>query len=459
MTTTKRVLFFIIAGLISVQLISAAGSDEAAEGGGISIDQTFDESVTLTVQSWFPTEDILNPQLAAFSAEFPNIDIEFQVLSYGEHIEVLKTAWSAGGATGPDIAAYQPGGMIDAYTRFLEPLAPWAEAQWGADWRDMFFDFAVEQVEWTGAEFYMLPLGWSTTGLWANVPLLEEYGLEIPENLDDLENVRDTLSPEGFFTLLVGFKNDWPAQDFFFYLLDDFAPGVFYEAQDGNASFDDPGVVQAFEMWKYLHDSEIINPGSYGTAHYMEAVEPFQEGKAALMLNGSWHTVSAYLNNLNIADSQVGGFFPIMFPDLNGDGVKPLHQVSMGGGYGVNAALSDYEKAAAWEFIKFLTVGEGARIHINKFAHFPSVVGMTPDPENYRLALDVFPSAPESFVDDFIAADQWFLENSATQGAREPKYTELKQALYEVLAEVALEVRTPAEAAAYLQEVSEDIDR
>jgi len=164
MTTTKGGLFLIIAGLVSVQLISAAGSDEAAEGGGVSINQTFDEPVTLTVQSWFPTEDILNPQLAAFSAEFPNIEIEFQVLSYGEHIEVLKTAWSAGGATGPDIAAYQPGGQIDSYTRFLEPLAPWSEAQWGADWRDMFFDFAVEQVEWTGEEFYMLPLGWSTTG-------------------------------------------------------------------------------------------------------------------------------------------------------------------------------------------------------------------------------------------------------------------------------------------------------
>lgn len=62
---------FIIAGLVSVQLLGAAGSEEAAEGGGISIDQTFDEPVTLTVQSWFPTEDILNPQLAAFSAEFP----------------------------------------------------------------------------------------------------------------------------------------------------------------------------------------------------------------------------------------------------------------------------------------------------------------------------------------------------------------------------------------------------
>lgn len=122
MTTTKRVLFFFIAGLISVQLISAAGSDEAAEGGGISIDQKFDKSVTLTVQSWFPTEDILNPQLAAFSAEFPNIEIEFQVLSYGEHIEVLKTAWSAGGATGPDIAAYQPGGMIDTVSRTVGAL-------------------------------------------------------------------------------------------------------------------------------------------------------------------------------------------------------------------------------------------------------------------------------------------------------------------------------------------------
>ena len=325
--------------------------------------------------------------------------------------------------------------------------------------RTWFYDIAVEQVEWTGEEFYMLPGGWSTTGLWANVRLLEEYGLGIPEDLDDLEKTRDTLSPDGFFTLLVGFKNDWPAQDLFFFLLDDFAPGVFYEAQDGNASFDDPGVVEAFEMWKYLHDSEIINPGSYGTAHYMEAVEPFQEGKAALLLNGSWHTSSAYLNNLNIAESQVGGFVPIMFPDLNGDGVPPLQQATMGGGYGINKSLGDYEKAAAWEFAKFLVVDEGNQFQVDKFQHFSTVRAMSPAPDSYLLSLERFPTAPESFVDDFMAADQWYLKNPEAQGAREPKYSELKQALYELLAEVALDVRTPEEAAEYLQEVSEDIDR
>jgi raffinose/stachyose/melibiose transport system substrate-binding protein len=460
MTTTKRILFFIIAGLISVQLVSASGSDEAAEGGGVSVGMTFDEPVTITWQTWSPTQEIVNEMLAAWSAKFPNIEVEIQILSYGEHIEVLKTAFSAGASAGPDVASYQPGAMIDAYTRFLEPLAPWAEAEWGADWQDMFYDIAVEQVEWTGEEFYMLPGGWNTTGLWANLTLLEEYGLGVPENLDDLENMRDTLSSDGFFTLLVGFKNDWPAQDLFFFILDEFAQGVFYEAQDGLASFDDPGVVEAFEMWKYLHDSEIINPGSYGIAHYMEAVEPFQKGQAALLLNGSWHTSSAYLNNLNIAENQVGGFVPVMFPDLNGDGVPPRFQASMNRGYGVNNSLDDYKKAAAWEFAKFCVVDEGNQFQVDKFQHFSSVRAMSPAEDKYLLALERFPGAGDWFVDDFIAADQWYLERGPeAQGAREPKYAELKHALYELLAEVALEVRTPEEAAAYLQEVSEGIDR
>ena len=459
MMTNKRVLFFIIACLVGVQLIVAGGGSEAAaEGDAVLVGQTFDEPVTITMQSWFPTEDIRIPQVEAFQAKFPNIDIDYQILSYGEHIEVLKTSFSAGASGGPTIAAYQAGGMIDAYTRFLEPLAPHAEAQWGADFRDMYYDFAVEQVEWTGEEFYMLPIGWSTTGIWANMTFLDRYGLDVPENLADLENMRDTIAADGFNTIVVGFRNDWPAQDFIFFLFDDFAPGVFYEAQDGNASFNDPGIVEAFEMWKYLHDSEIIQPGSYGASMYMEAVEPFAQGKGALSLNGNWNTVAHYLNNLNIADSQVGGFFPIEFPDLNGDGRKPRFQVTMGGGYGINISASNYEKAAAWELAKFLTVDEGAQIHIDKFAHASVVRARVPDPSKYRAALDVFPGAPDSFVDDFQAADQWFLAQD-TQGAREPKYTELKNALYEVLSEVALGVRTPAEAAAYLQEVSEDIDQ
>jgi ABC-type glycerol-3-phosphate transport system substrate-binding protein len=213
-------------------------------------------------------------------------------------------------------------------------------------------------------------------------------------------------------------------------------------------------------MWKYLHDSEIINPGSYGIAHYMEAVEPFQKGQAALLLNGSWHTSSAYLNNLNIAENQVGGFVPVMFPDLNGDGVPPRFQASMNRGYGVNNSLDDYKKAAAWEFAKFCVVDEGNQFQVDKFQHFSSVRAMSPAEDKYLLALERFPGAGDWFVDDFIAADQWYLERGPeAQGAREPKYAELKHALYELLAEVALEVRTPEEAAAYLQEVSEGIDR
>ena len=457
MKITKKTLFLVmIVCLVSVQFVSAGAEGESGSSGP-SIGMTFDEPVTLVQQTWFPTQGVQDEQMAIWNKKFPNITVERQTFSYADHITTLKTAFSAGAKAGPGIAAYQPGGMIADYTQFLEPLAPWAEAEWGPDWQDQFVGAANEQVEWTGKEYYMLPQGMSFTGLWANKRLLDKYGLALPENLDDLKKIRDTLSKDDLITLGIGLKNDWPAQDLFFIILDDYAPGLFYEAEAGNASMDDPRVVEALEMYKYLLDSEIINPGAYGSAHYMDLLEPFQQGKAALLLNGHWHISSVFLNNLNISDSQVGGFVPLVFPDLNGNGKNPRAQISMGGGFGINNSLSDYEKAAAWEFVKFLVTGEGQQIIIDAFSHISAYTAMSPAAASLRKTLDVWTGAPESMVDEFKASNQWYVDNadSNTQGPREPQGAETKAAIYELLANVALGEQTPEEAAKYLAEVME----
>lgn len=48
---------------------------------------------------------------------------------------------------------------------------------------------------------------------------------------------------------------------------------------------------------------------------------------------------------------------------------------------------------------------------------------------------------------------------SESQGAAIPKYDELRDGLFEILAAVASGMQTPEEAAAYMQEISESIER
>jgi len=468
----KKSLLWIVVLILSISMIAAfsfagckaaaeekAPAEEAveeapAEGApaeeAAAAEVTFDKPVTITVATWHPDSTLLDPQIAAFNKIYPNITVEYTWSNYTDYIPLLKSAFAAGKPA--DISGFQPGAMISDYTQFLEPLAPLCEAEWGQNWQDLIYDFCNEQVEWTGEEYYMMPLSWTPTGTWANVKLLKDNGLEIPKNLKDLENVRDTLKPKGLFTLFCGFISNWNAMDTFQFVMDEYCPGLFYEAQEGKASFDDPKFVDALKAWENLFDSEIIQPGAYSIDTYMDTVNPFNEGKqGAMIVNGSWHLGSAYLNQFQV-ELQVGGFSPIKFPDLNGDGKQPRPTIAMGHGFGIYKDIKDpYEKAAAWEFVKFCASGEGAVIYADGFIGFPTFKSAKAHDSAYDGAGDA--------KEEFKASVQWYFDNADSQGGREPKYAELKQGLYDIMAAVATGQQTPEEAAKYMQEVSAEIER
>ena len=412
---------------------------------------TFDKPVTITFLQGAIDPDTLDVIIGTFNKTYPNITVKYTYATMADILPILKSTFAAGVQS--DISSFEPGAMLREYREFLEPLAPLCEAEWGKNWEDLIYDSCNKQIENAGKEYYAMPLGWAITGVFANVKLLKDNGLEIPKNLKDLENIRDTLKPKGLFTIFSGFVDNWQAADTFQFVMDEYCPGLFYEAEDGKASFDDPKFVDALKAWKNLFDSEIIQPGVYGIKVYMDAVVPFTEGKqGAMMILGSWHLAAAYLNQFKLEDYQVGGFLPIKFPDLNGDGKNPRPTLNLGSTLGISKNIKDpYEKAAAWEFVKYVVAGEGAAIFADGFNGYPSFKSVKMHDSAYDKA--------GAAIEELKANAQWYLDNPETQGARQPKYAELQQGLYDTIAAVATGQQTPEEAAKRLQEISAAIER
>src|SRR5215213_2722516 len=84
------------------------------------------------------------PAQAAFEAAHPEIDLVVEAYSYPDYLSQLQLNMASG--TGPDLVALQAGALLNTYDEFLVDLAPLAEAEWGADWRERFFALGLDQT-------------------------------------------------------------------------------------------------------------------------------------------------------------------------------------------------------------------------------------------------------------------------------------------------------------------------
>jgi ABC-type glycerol-3-phosphate transport system substrate-binding protein len=137
---------------------------------------------------------------------------------------------------------------------------------------------------------YLVPVMQHYVAFFYNKKLFEQHHISIPVNWTELINVCASLRRIGVIPLALGSKDGWPAQFWFDYLLLRTA-GPEYRAKlmQGEAGYDDPEVLAVFEIWRSL-----IRQGYFVDTpnHYTEpeAVDLVQQGKAAMVLDGTWIT-------------------------------------------------------------------------------------------------------------------------------------------------------------------------
>lgn len=432
----KKLLAIVLACMLLAAMLPAALAEEAE----------------LVWWGWTPGSPVNESFIEAFNQTYPDIKVTWKqvsiddydatikpALAYGEGVDIFEC--SAGSANG-GIAVFA-GQAVDLTPALIEAL--------GEDYADKLSETSLNTMTVDG-QLKALGVGTVYAGnLWINKDLFDQYGVEIPTDMESWKAAVKTFEDNGLIGFVQGAGQGAFNMDTFHAISDNVNPGQFTKACRGEVEWTDETFVTALNLWKSLFDEGIMQPGALGLQQYPEANNLFLSQQAAMVMMGSWYTMNTLPDtmraNMEAASSTDDPFtmIPISFPDLAGTGNVGYMFSDIDYASAVAATGKNIE--AATKFAVWLGASqEGQQLIADSLNVVPVLKTATPNWDAVQL---VNPDAQNEAV-------KAYLEN-AMSNADNPRFGEisadLNQAMMDVLAGVASGMMSAEEGAEYLAEV------
>lgn len=239
-------------------------------------------NVVLTLGGWRTATERMNRVLAEFEKGYSHIIVRFEPSISGEYDAVLEAQLKAG--TAPDLFYLRSFSTSRAlYERgYLEPLADLSGLEENFD--------PARLAPWTTDQGvpYSVPLTAVSHGVYYNRDLFEELDLEVPETWEELLVTARAIEDAGYIPFANGSKDPWTSAEIVFMNL---APSFIGGRQGrmeylaGRRCFNDEYIVSTFEAVEALAP---FFPESHELLGYIDSLQLFVQGKAAMWLSGSW---------------------------------------------------------------------------------------------------------------------------------------------------------------------------
>jgi multiple sugar transport system substrate-binding protein/raffinose/stachyose/melibiose transport system substrate-binding protein len=204
---------------------------------------------------------------------------------------------------------------------------------WGKDHLDDIVSKPVaKSATIYNGKHYLVPIGFHYAGFFYNPKVLKQAGIAAtPKTWDEFLAMCKTLKAKGITPFALGSKNRWPGQFWFDYLLLRTA-GPDYRAKlmAGKASYTDPQVKKAMELWKGLVDAGDFTPNP-NADDWTDAADKVAKGQAAMTLMGTWITGYWNQNGLKPGEDYDVFEFPTVDPSVPNAVVGPVDGFVMSG--------------------------------------------------------------------------------------------------------------------------------
>jgi multiple sugar transport system substrate-binding protein/raffinose/stachyose/melibiose transport system substrate-binding protein len=279
----------------------ALGAPAFAQGGDVTLTHYFTGEFGLK---------IFNEQVAKFEAA---TDYTIKNSPIGHEDFKTDILVRAAGDSLPDVFSYWAGArtqfVVDAGA--LHPI----DDMWARDGLDNVVAKSVaDSATMYNGQRYLVPFNYHYAGMFYNTQVMADAGVtEMPTTWDGFMALCETLKGKGVTPIALGSKNRWPAQFWFDYLLLRTA-GPDYRAalMAGDASYTDPEVQRAMELWKDLVDAGYFAPNANADS-WTDASDKVARGDAAMTLMGTW--ITGYWNGNGLMAGDDYDFFE--FPAID----------------------------------------------------------------------------------------------------------------------------------------------
>lgn len=291
----RNVLVFVLI----LQLLSACASSATKEKVKDNKDSkdSSDEKITLRVMDWADSEKSYREQfIKDFEAKYPNIKIEYTLLTVDQFQNTITTAIKSGDA--PDLFPIPNGMKLSTVIEgdMFQPLDPYLDDEFKSRFMDGVF---VEGATMQDGKIYSIPayLSLPNTMIFYNKKLFKDAGLD-PENppktYSDFREAAKKITKasdgkaygiiEGGKTI-VRWKNpilDWSAQGG-----SGLNPNSPISLVTGEASYDSKPVLEVMDLFKGMQEDGSYHPKTMSIAA-PEARALFGQGQAGFIIQGEW---------------------------------------------------------------------------------------------------------------------------------------------------------------------------
>lgn len=220
---------------------------------------------------------------ARFEEANPGVKVEISVLENDPYKTKLRTVMGSGDA--PDVFHSWGGGWLKSFVDEGLVLDITEDIK---GWEAEVSSAAVEMNTYDG-KVWGSPYIVSSTPLYYNKALFEQYNLEFPETYDDLMDVCETFKSNGVIPFGLANLTKWPgAQHFVLLSMRIGGPDIFQRAIDGEISFEDPAFVEAGQKIQDMIDKGYFPDGAnalnWDTG---DSRQMFYSGQCAMILQTS----------------------------------------------------------------------------------------------------------------------------------------------------------------------------
>lgn len=338
---------------------AAAGASASAPASG--------EKIKLSIWHNFSGDDLrakaVRGQIDKFKAAHPEIELDAQAIPPDGYRQRLKTVAAAGEM--PDVFFTQSGTSIQEFYDggLIQPITPLLDKY--PEWKNNFMEGALDRLSFDG-QVYATPLSGSATSLFFyNKSLFDKYQVKVPTTWDELMTAVKTFNDNKITPISLGNKAAWLAQSSIISSLADRVTGTdwFLKAakQDG-ASFTDPEFVKALQLFKDLSTAKAFQTGA-NSLDNTQMEQYFIEGKAAMMIDGSWALTNMAATG---TPEQLDQVEVTVLPSVPGGKGDP-NSISggSGGGMALSKTVTGAKLDAALELIYAIGGPEGMQAIVN----------------------------------------------------------------------------------------------
>lgn len=345
-------------------VLAGCGGGGSDAGGDPAPSADSDEQVTLTVWAWEPT---LTPLVPAFEEAYPNIKIDLQnVGGPADTYTKIDNVIAAGDGL-PDIAQIEYYAL--AQYAISGELADLTEMGAG-DLKDQYTPGTWNAVTMADSgKVFALPMDSGPMALFYNEKVFNEAGIDTPPSTwDEYYEAAKKIRELGDDYYITTDNGDAGMATSMMWL----AGGQPFKVEDGQVVIDlaDEGVMTYADFWQKMIDEDLINTTVSGWSD--DWFRGLGDGSIASLITGSWMPA-----NLIGSSPEASGDFRVAPAPVAREGETANAE---NGGSSLAIMTKSDKQDAAYKFLEFMSVGDGAKIRVDN-GNFPSTNAMLSDEE------------------------------------------------------------------------------